>query len=493
MNSAMDCELCIVGAGISGLNALHSASCYLKPDDRVFLIDERDAPGGMWIDTYDFVRLHQPHPMFTVGNIGWERKMPPSHLANKEEVAHQLSHCLDVLKKRVNVETLFSHRYLGHREFGDSAEGGVEVEVESLIKGNRSKINARRLIKSPGYDIKRLPALALSSSLVHSVSPDQEAFSHGQIRTGDAPIFIVGGGKTAMDTALNLYQRFPHRELVMIIGDGVTFADRSRFYMQGWRRWFGGLPLFEGFLEMALRFDPRDVQEQNNYRLKHYGMSLSENPRQCQLALISPEEFSTIRNGVGEIIEDYLENVVDAPSGPVAEFRSGKSKKVPRGSCFVNCTGYMARKRLRYEPYVSESGRVVSINQSSMPFFLTSFNGYFLTHLMYREKHLRVPLYAMDMTELADKNKEALGSIAEIATVLNVLLLMKALPVKVFSECLLDFNRWYPLPRRLPSLLRYMLNRRRYVAHCRSVLDQFARENDVKVGVLPHVDSGRSS
>ena len=65
------CDLCIVGAGIAGLNALFAASRYLSRNNKVILIDRRPRAGGMWVDVYPYVRLHQPHPMFTAGNIAW--------------------------------------------------------------------------------------------------------------------------------------------------------------------------------------------------------------------------------------------------------------------------------------------------------------------------------------------------------------------------------------------------------------------------------------
>ena len=80
------CEVCIVGAGIAGLNALFVASRYLSRDQRVILIDRREGVGGMWVDTYPYVRLHQPHGMFTAGNIKWTLGQDRSYLATKGEV-----------------------------------------------------------------------------------------------------------------------------------------------------------------------------------------------------------------------------------------------------------------------------------------------------------------------------------------------------------------------------------------------------------------------
>ena len=50
-------DVCIVGAGLAGLNALFVASQYLSRDQNVILVDRRRRVGGMWVDTYPYVRL----------------------------------------------------------------------------------------------------------------------------------------------------------------------------------------------------------------------------------------------------------------------------------------------------------------------------------------------------------------------------------------------------------------------------------------------------
>ena len=101
------CDVCIVGAGVAGLNALFVASQYLSRDQKVILIDRRERVGGMWVDTYPYVRLHQPHPMFTAGNIKWTLGQDRSYLATKGEVLDHFAHCLNVIKQRVRVDEYF--------------------------------------------------------------------------------------------------------------------------------------------------------------------------------------------------------------------------------------------------------------------------------------------------------------------------------------------------------------------------------------------------
>lgn len=79
-------DLCVVGTGIAALNALVVASGYLQKGQRVILVERRPRCGGMWNDAYPFVRLHQPHGMFTAGSVKWNGGRPRSHLAARHEV-----------------------------------------------------------------------------------------------------------------------------------------------------------------------------------------------------------------------------------------------------------------------------------------------------------------------------------------------------------------------------------------------------------------------
>ena len=104
------CDVCIVGAGVAGLNALFAASRYLTPDQRVILVDRRPRVGGMWVDTYPYVRLHQPHGMFTAGNIEWTLGREPSYLATKAEVLDHLRRAERLEDRRGEVGILAAQR-----------------------------------------------------------------------------------------------------------------------------------------------------------------------------------------------------------------------------------------------------------------------------------------------------------------------------------------------------------------------------------------------
>ncbi len=74
-------DLVVVGAGIAGLNALFAATYYVPSGARVLLIDQKTAAAELWNMAYDYVRPHQPPPMFTVGDLEWDWQNP--HLARQ--------------------------------------------------------------------------------------------------------------------------------------------------------------------------------------------------------------------------------------------------------------------------------------------------------------------------------------------------------------------------------------------------------------------------
>ena len=144
---AETCDVCIVGAGIAGLNALFAASRYLSRDQKVILIDRRARVGGMWVDVYSYVRLHQPHPMFTAGNIEWTLGKDRAYLATKGEVLDHLQHCVDVISEGVQVDEYFGW------DFESEEEANGIVRVTSRAADGRV---LRRPVRAPGGDARGL-------------------------------------------------------------------------------------------------------------------------------------------------------------------------------------------------------------------------------------------------------------------------------------------------------------------------------------------------
>ncbi|MCV7412087.1 potassium transporter [Mycobacterium florentinum] len=474
------CDVCIVGAGIAGLNALFAVSRYLSPDQKVILIDRRPRLGGMWVDVYSYVRLHQPHPMFTAGNIEWTLGKDRAHLASKGEVLGHFQHCVDVIRERVQVDEYFGWDFESHQE----ADGVVWVNCRA-VDGRVLVVGAKRLIKAYGLAVMPNEPLQLSSRRVHSVSPDYCDVRAGDIGESAAPVWIIGGGKTAMDTAHALITVRPGRQVNLVAGAGTFFTSRDKFFPTGARRWWKGRPPSTVAAQLSRRYDGANESEIREWYRSTHGTFLTPQADNFVLGVLSEDENRAISAGLNDVVMDYLDDVVDRMCTTELVFRSKATKTIEPGSWVVNCTGYVgADREYPYEPYISPSGAVVSINVRSAVLHLPAFMGYFLGHLMMLDKLTDIPLYEVDWQELRRESPVAFPYVLFALAQHNLSLIYDNVPSGVFKENGLDFDQWYPLPRRLPGQIRFLLTHRRECERQRRVLDTVRERFQIRCGPI---------
>jgi hypothetical protein len=476
------CDTCIVGAGIAGMNALFVASRYLDRNQRVILVDRRHRVGGMWVDTYPYVRLHQPHGLFTAGNIAWTLGRDPSYLANGDEVLDHFEHCLTVLRRRVQVDELFGWAVVSH----DVVDGVVTINCRSA-DGRPLAIKAKRLIKAAGFAIQPNDPLPVSSSRVRSVSPDTCDVRAGEMAASDAPVWVIGGGKTAMDTAHALVAEYPGREVNLVAGSGTYFWSREQLFPTGIRRWWAGTSVPRIGSTVARLFDGTNEVDIAAWLRPRYCTWLTPQTGNFMLGILSEAENKAIAAGLHEVVMDYLEDVVDRGDAIEMQLRGGARRPIRPGSWIVNCTGYLMHDELPYEPYASAGGAVVSIQSRSATMHLTSYMSYYLTHLLFLDRLREVPLYELDMDDLRAKSNAALPFAIFALVALNTSLLFDAVPKSVFAECGVDYARWYPMPRRLLEAARLLRTHRSEREWQRRALDAVRERFGVRCGPLPSI------
>ncbi|HWJ42423.1 MAG TPA: TetR/AcrR family transcriptional regulator, partial [Solirubrobacterales bacterium] len=416
--------------------------------------------------------------IFTAGNIAWQLDKPADHLATRDEVLDHLRHCVDVARTKVDLEERFGCEYVDHTEAGDT----VAVTVRDA-DGRIETLTTKRLIKAYGNHVLPSPPLSVSSAAVRPTTP--EALS-GLIaeRPGDSsPVWIVGSGKTAMDVALMLRRACPGRELNMVAGSGTMFSRRETFFPTGPRRWYAGTRINAMLRQAALRFDGTNEREVAAWFADAYGISPSAEPANFFAAYLSDAECAEVRAGVRRIEPGHLADVLDTPDGPAIALRGGRSLTIPAGSWVVNCTGYLAQPRRPYEPFVSDTGNVLSIQlRSSVTGPFTSFAGYHLTHLMFRDRLRAARLYELDLEDLAAKSRSAIIWASITLSMYNLGRFARALPPKVMIDCGLDFDRWYPGARRLAGATALLATQPWDAPRYRRTLDTLGERFDVRVG-----------
>jgi hypothetical protein len=473
------CDVCIVGAGIAGLNALFVASRYLSRHQKVVLIDRRQRVGGMWVDTYPYVRLHQPHPMFTAGNVPWTLGRDRGYLATKHEVLDQFDHCLAVIKQAVDVREMFGSDAESYEEL----DGVVHVHCRSS-DGSRVTVEAKRLINAYGFRVETNDPLEISSARVQSVSPDHCDVRHGDIAESRTPVWIIGGGKTAMDTAHALITRCPGRKVNLVAGAGTFFLRRESAFPPGPRRWWSGTPVSVIARRTARQFDGTNETDVAQWYRSAFGTWCAPAVANHFLGVLSESENDAIVAGLGDVVMDHLVDVVDEGGQTRMVLRSGATRPLEPGSWLVNCTGYVMRSDHPYEPYTSSSGAVLSIQTRSATLHLSSFEGYFMTHMLFLDALRDADLYELDLQELQKKSRTVLPWAMFALTQHNISVMSDRLPAKVFRECGLDFDLWYPPPRRMAVTTRFLLTHRREREHHRRALDTVRERFDVRCGRL---------
>jgi hypothetical protein len=475
-------DVAVVGAGVAGLNALAVASKYLTKDHRVLVIDRRSRVGGMWVETYPYVRLHQPHPFFTAADIKWTLRADRAYLATKDEVLDHFSHCVDVVKDRVGLDEWLGTELLSH-EAGDEA---IRLTCRSIDGADRIA-ETKRLIKAPGLAVEPNQPLAVSSDKVHSVSPDFCDVRTGEIAESNAPVWVIGGGKTAMDTAHALIRARPGREVNVLAGSGTFFACRDKLFPTGARRWWGGKPGVPLFLEWSRRFDGTNERDAMNWYRATVGTTPTDGARNFVFGLLSEAEARTIRSGVTDMVGDHLVDAVDRDGHVELLLRSGATRRIEPGSWLVNCTGYVFSERSQrppYEPYVSTNGNVGVISLRSAIALFPSFGGYYLGHLMMLGQLAELPLYELDGDELARQSREAWACAAVTTQLYNLSVIAENAPRKVLSQNGLNLDRWYPPHRQILGAVQFTRAYRREREHWRLALDRVRERFDVRCGPI---------
>jgi hypothetical protein len=484
-----NCDLCIVGMGAAGLNALYAASKYLTKNDKVIFVDKRSECGGMWTDTYDYVRLHQPHPTFTAGDIPWTLDKEPDHLASKSEVQVHLKHCLETLRKRVTLIEYYGYEYTDHEEIHADGRYHAELKFSSVSPGGEPiRVKTKRAVKAFGHWVPKSEALKVTSRKVGSLSPHDARLMEGQNGASQRPVYIVGGGKTAMDTAHELLTRFPGREVHLVVGAGTIFVNRNKLFSKGIKRWWAGIPSASVFSDIGLRFNGDNEHETLEHFRKNYCVQLDDSFTHHAYGVLSEEENEFISKHTASVIKDYLSDIIDENDVPTIVFRSGARQPVQPGSMIVNCTGYTLRRSQPYEPYLSKHGTVISVQMRSAIHALSTFGAYYLVHLSYLGKLDKLPLYEMDQVSLSERNRVLLPFACTAQVLLNTFLIMDAVPWRVIGECGLDNDRLYPLPRRLLGMFGMLRRKKRLLTQCKAALDRIKDRTSIRCGVLDSVE-----
>ncbi|MCH2043561.1 MAG: hypothetical protein MK212_05425 [Saprospiraceae bacterium] len=486
-NQIEHCDLCIIGLGIAGLNALNSSVQYLNEKSKIIVVDKRPkekAVGGMWNTTYPFVRLHQPHPFFTVGNNQWNWDKDARYLATGQEVVEHLSHCYQQLKSRYNIVERFAYESKSYHEIETTDGHEAQIELKSTNDDSTLIIRAKRCINAIGLNIKPNTVLQLSSPKVRSIAPEDKILMTTEVANDDKPIYMVGGGKTSMDVANQILTQNPNRKINFLVGRGTFFINRDIAFPKGMRKYWAGRSLTNFLLSLVTNFEEDNLDPAIDHVIEKYALNPFHKARQTFLGILSPEEVSTVMDATDQVLYEYLQDVKEENGALLMQFKSGQKQAIEEGSWLINCTGHLLREENKTVPIISKNKTIISIQDGSRAFIFSSFAGYFLPHLWFNQQFDKVPFIYFNHSKLKTQDKKILLFAIAAQSVYNLIRLVEALPRKIMKDFGLNFDNWFPFYRQFVAIFKILGNKKKYLARCEYILNYIDAKYEVDLGLL---------
>lgn len=190
----------VVGAGASGL--AFADALVAEADVEVTVIDRRQAPGGHWLDAYQFVRLHTPSAYYGVNSLALgEDRIDQAgenagyyERATGGEVCEYFAETAMRLTQTGRVHVLTHHEHL--------CSGTNSEQVRDLSTGELHDVAVRRKVVDARYLEASIPATHATPFDVASsarVVPVNDLPAAAQSASSYA---VLGSGKTAVDACI---------------------------------------------------------------------------------------------------------------------------------------------------------------------------------------------------------------------------------------------------------------------------------------------------
>ncbi len=190
----MDTDYLVIGAGALAMGFVDTLIEH--SDAEVIMVDRRHGPGGHWLDSYPFVRLHQPSMNYGVNStpLGQDRVELDGRDTGFYERASGTEIC-------GYYDEVMRHRFLasGRVRFFPMCDFLGDRRFRSRLTGVETEVTVRHSVVDATYMASRVPA---TDSPPFDVADGARCVAIGALTRVMAPpdgYVIIGAGKTAMD------------------------------------------------------------------------------------------------------------------------------------------------------------------------------------------------------------------------------------------------------------------------------------------------------
>lgn len=322
----------VIGAGAVGM-AFVDTLIAEDPEATVLIVDRHAVPGGHWNDAYPFVRLHQPSAFYGVESL--ELGRGEIDRSGPNEGYYELAGCAEVLAyyERVMREFIDSGR-VTFWPMTDYREG----RCIGILSGDERRVEATKRVVDTTYFDTQVPA---THKPRFTIEPGTPFMPTGElpdlVRKPDAVpshFVVLGGGKTAMDTA------------GWLLGNGVapermTWVRPRDSWLINRRYTQPGLEFFEGTIDFQSALMRAAITADT---VADYFLELEQGGHMLRLDPdVQPTKFffATISEGEVEALR-AVENVIRGSRvtriAPGLIDTQDGAHSVPEDALFIDCT-----------------------------------------------------------------------------------------------------------------------------------------------------------
>ena len=300
MRAPLETDYLVVGTGAAGMAF---TDALLGHSDATFtLVDRRHAPGGHWIDTYPFVRLHQPSDFYGVSSVPLGRGTVDAtglhagfhEMASADELR---AYYAQVMEQHFLPTGRVHHLPCSSHALGPDGRHLVTSRLTGAVR----EVRVRRKLVDASYLEGRIPA---TSPPPFDVAEGVRCVAAGDLARVDDPperYVVIGAGKTALDTCVWLLTQGVPASAIQWVRPREAWWVNRRFNQpdEGLPDFFAGVGL--QFKAMAQATSVDDLFA----RLEADGMFLRVDtkvtPTMSRGAMLSESELVLLRR-IGDVV-----------------------------------------------------------------------------------------------------------------------------------------------------------------------------------------------
>jgi len=365
---AIETDYLIIGAGAVGL-AFADTLLDEDADCHITIVDKHAKPGGHWNDAYPFVALHQPSATYGVNSMELcpDRRDTTGHNAGMFPLAPH-AEILAYYSKLMSERMIPSGRvtYLTLTEY-KSGEAGQHL-VKGILSDEETRISVRRkLVDGTWFQTSvpstHTPSFEIAHGTRFAIPGDLPGLWKDADNLPDRYI-VIGGGKTAMDTAVWLLEAGVAPENIGWVRPRDSWMFNRKLLQPAYHE-IEGLVKFQTDLVEAANMSENgdEMFAELGRRGTMLRIDESVTPKMFHFAVISEGEVDMLR----QIETVYRQGHVTKIEPGTLHFAS-ESVELPQNTLFINCSASAVPFEVRDTGRKFFDGDRITLQLAQVPF-----------------------------------------------------------------------------------------------------------------------------